>query len=137
MSDLTKLVTPLVWDKHPDAGHDPECNEHYGGGQNNLAGQNEYAVYPHPCAIGYFVLDVMGNRCDEDFSSVEAAKAAAQADYTARIIAALDPEALQAVVQHEVSIFFGPDAEKNKRASWRGVMRKVKAALAEIEGEKE
>jgi hypothetical protein len=43
-------------------------------------------------------------------------------------------EALQAVGQHEASIFFGPDAEKNKRASWRGVMRKVKAALAEIEG---
>jgi hypothetical protein len=46
-------------------------------------------------------------------------------------------EALLAVAQHEVSIFWGPDAEKNERASWRGVMRKVKAALAEIEGEKE
>jgi hypothetical protein len=45
-------------------------------------------------------------------------------------------EALRAVAQHEASIFFGPDAEKNRRASWRGVMRKVKAALAEIEGEK-
>ena len=45
-------------------------------------------------------------------------------------------EVLQAVAQHEASIFFGPDAEKNRRASWRGVMRKIKAALAEIEGEK-
>jgi chromosome segregation ATPase len=45
-------------------------------------------------------------------------------------------EALRAVEQHEVSVFWGVDAEKNKRASWRGVMRKVKAALAEIEGEK-
>jgi hypothetical protein len=44
-------------------------------------------------------------------------------------------EALQAVVQHEASIFWGVDAEKNKRASWRGVMRKIKATLAEIEGE--
>ena len=43
-------------------------------------------------------------------------------------------EALRAVAQHEASIFFGLDAEKNRRASWRGVMRKVKAALAEIEG---
>jgi guanylate kinase len=43
-------------------------------------------------------------------------------------------EALRAVAQHEASIFFGPDAEKNRRASWRGVMRKVKAALAKIEG---
>jgi chromosome segregation ATPase len=45
-------------------------------------------------------------------------------------------EALRAVAQHEASIFFGLDAEKNRRASWRGVMRKVKAALSEIEGEK-
>ena len=43
-------------------------------------------------------------------------------------------EALRAVAQHEASFFFGPDAEKNRRASWRGAMRKVKAALAEIEG---
>jgi hypothetical protein len=98
MTDLSKLVKPLVWQKHPDADHDPECNEHYGGGQNNLAGQNEYAVYPHPCAIGYFVLDVMGNRCDEDFPSIKAAKAAAQADYTARILAALDADAVAALI---------------------------------------
>jgi hypothetical protein len=45
-------------------------------------------------------------------------------------------EALKAVAQHEVSIFWGPDAEKNERASWRGVMRKVKAALAYVEGSK-
>jgi hypothetical protein len=45
-------------------------------------------------------------------------------------------EALRAVKQHEVSVFWGVDAEKNRRASWRGVMRKVKAALAEIEEEK-
>jgi hypothetical protein len=43
-------------------------------------------------------------------------------------------EGLHAVVQHEASTFFGPDGEKNKRASWRGVMRKVRATLAEIKG---
>jgi hypothetical protein len=53
---------------------------------------------------------------------------------TAKLAKAVD--GLQAVAQHEVSIFWGPDAEKNERASWRGVMRKVKAALAKIEGEK-
>jgi hypothetical protein len=83
-------VKPLVWDRHPDADHDAACNEHYGGGQNNLAGQNEYAIYPHPCAIGYFVLDVMGNRCADDFQTVESAKAAAQDDYEARILAAIE-----------------------------------------------
>jgi hypothetical protein len=44
-------------------------------------------------------------------------------------------EGLEAMVQHEASTFFGPDGEKNKRASWRGVMRKVRATLAEIKGE--
>ena len=44
-------------------------------------------------------------------------------------------EGLHTVVQHEASTFFGPDGEKNKRASWRGVMRKVRATLAEIKGE--
>jgi hypothetical protein len=98
MTDLKGLVKPLVWDKHPDADFLPDCNEHYGGGQDNLAGQNEYAIYPHPCASGYFVLDVMGNRCDEDFPSVEAAKAAAQADYEARILAALDLAKVETLV---------------------------------------
>jgi len=45
-------------------------------------------------------------------------------------------EGLHAVVQHEASTFFGPDGEKNKRASWRGVMRKVRTTLAEIKGER-
>ena len=44
-------------------------------------------------------------------------------------------EGLHAVVQHEASTFFGSDGEKNKRASWRGVMRKVRATLAKIKGE--
>lgn len=83
-------VMPLVWDSHPDAKHDPSCDEHYGGGQNNMAGVNEYAIYPHPCALGVFVLDVMGNRCDEDFATVDAAKGAAQADYEARIMSAFE-----------------------------------------------
>ena len=44
-------------------------------------------------------------------------------------------EGLHAVVQHEASTFFGPDGEKNKRASWRGVMRKVRATLEKLKGE--
>jgi len=52
---------------------------------------------------------------------------------TAKLAKAVD--GLHAVVQHEASTFFGSDGEKNKRASWRGVMRKVRATLAEIKGE--
>lgn len=42
--------------------------------------------------------------------------------------------ALRAVQCHEASNFWGADAEKSRRASWRGVMRKVKATLAKIGG---
>ena len=54
--------------------------------------------------------------------------------YKTKLLLEKAVEALQAVKQHQDSFFFGPDAQKNERASWRGVMRKVKAALAEIEG---
>ena len=38
-------------------------------------------------------------------------------------------EALEAVLRHEASNFHGPDAEKNRRASWRGVIRQVRNAI--------
>lgn len=40
-------------------------------------------------------------------------------------------EAVNALLQHEASSFFGPDEGKHKRASWRGVIRKARAALGE------
>ena len=45
-------------------------------------------------------------------------------------------ERLRAVVdlllQHDASTFFGPDGEKSKRASYRGVIRKAKKVYAEL-----
>ena len=38
---------------------------------------------------------------------------------------------VDALLQHEASTFFGPEAEKHVRASWRGVIRKARAALGE------
>lgn len=38
-------------------------------------------------------------------------------------------KALMAFEQHEASHFRGPDAEKNRRQSYRGVKRAVRAAL--------
>lgn len=38
--------------------------------------------------------------------------------------------ALEAVQQHGRSTFMGPDGEKNRRASWRGVNRQIDKALA-------
>lgn len=72
-------VKKLEWDKNS------EKEEWYGGAQNELVGINEYNIFAHPCATGLFVLDVMGNRCEEDFTSVETAKAAAQSDFERRV----------------------------------------------------
>jgi hypothetical protein len=89
-----------------------------------------------------------GRMIADRFEALRAALTAAlaRADAAEAALAAADPladprvqalvEALKAVAQHEVSVFWGPDAEKNERASWRGVMRKVKAALAYVDGEK-
>ena len=68
---------------------------------------------------------------DTDFWHCEAADRIEA--LTAKLAKAV--EGLHAVVQHEASTFFGSDGEKNKRASWRGVMRKVRATLATIKGE--
>lgn len=38
--------------------------------------------------------------------------------------------AAQLLLQHEASAFWGEDAEKNRRRSYKGVIRKVRAALA-------
>ena len=40
---------------------------------------------------------------------------------------------LDALIQHEASSFFGPEGEKHKRASYRGVIRKAKKARAALE----
>ena len=40
--------------------------------------------------------------------------------------------AVDALLQHEASSFFGPDEGKHKRASWRGVIRKAKKARAAL-----
>jgi hypothetical protein len=82
MTDLNKLVKPLVW--------------HQSGGTHIMDGES------HTVPTGYSVryadengwkwstpLGAYGWECNPSL-----AKAAAQADYTARIFAALDPEAL-------------------------------------------
>ncbi len=43
-------------------------------------------------------------------------------------------EIVGAVEQHDNSNFYGPDADKNRRASWRGVMRKIKTSRRAREG---
>lgn len=52
---------------------------------------------------------------------------------SAKLAKAVDT--LAAVDRHEKSAFFGVDWEKNKRTSWRGVLRKVRAVIKEITGD--
>ena len=94
MTDLSKLVKPLVW---------TEVEVDRGDGSTDLTGGLE-ADSP----FGAFVIDLgWGSDCyywsiqspegddlGSNFEDALYAKAAAQADYTARVISALDPEAL-------------------------------------------
>lgn len=41
---------------------------------------------------------------------------------------------VDALLQHDASSFWGADAEKNRRASLRGVIRKAKKVRAALEG---
>ena len=87
MTDLNKLVKPLVWRECGDTDGVPEWEANSLIGQYRVTyimmGLESYRVYGGS-------VSPLPQRYQEDFL----AKAAAQADYTARIIAALDPEAL-------------------------------------------
>lgn len=68
-------------------------------------------------------LDVM----DENEVLAAANRIEAQAAEIERLNAVVD-----ALLQHDASTFWGPDGEKNKRASYRGVIRKAKKARAAL-----
>lgn len=81
-ADLEKLVKPLVWEGHSD---------HVRAGDHGVMptygqGPKDFLMYRGSKMLGYF-------------DTIEAAKAAAQADYARRIAAALDPDAVAAMVQ--------------------------------------
>ena len=91
--DLTGLVKPLVW-------WEP-------------ASQNNF-THGARCALGTYYVHVDGGRhqawletfdsnreiwCGEVCGSVDSAKAAAQADYTARVLASIDTDAIAELVR--------------------------------------
>jgi len=41
-------------------------------------------------------------------------------------------ETLRRVEEHDRAAFSGPDADKNKRSSWRGIMRRLRADLKRL-----
>jgi hypothetical protein len=81
--DMTRLVAPLVWECGDNITRSVDCFEAVDG----FGGL-------------YTVVDGQWRGSEKWVSceNTEAAKAAAQADYAARIIAALDPAALAAIL---------------------------------------
>jgi hypothetical protein len=75
-------VKPLRWDNHPD---DAEWYS-YDHGYYQIS---DYIIYRSPASMSAWCLKVRGHLLDEDFSSPESAKAAAQADYEQRISSAI------------------------------------------------
>jgi hypothetical protein len=75
-------IKPLEWDKHPD---EDEWFSH----DHGLYDVSEYLVYKSPVSTTAWCLKVRGILLDEDFLGPDAAKAAAQSDYEARIRSAL------------------------------------------------
>lgn len=83
MADLSKFVKPLVWELFWDQSK----------GHREQAIAFDYIPYNVSEEGWWFPLGRL-NKC----GGLEAAKAAAQADYTARILSALDVEALEAAM---------------------------------------
>jgi hypothetical protein len=113
MSDLSKLVKPLVWRGCGDTDGVPEWEA------NSLIGQ--YSVRYVIPLTAYHVYGGWVSPLPLRYRDDDLAKAAAQADYTARVISALDPEALAKIRADALR-------EAAERAQNRWAIRKEHAA---------
>jgi len=127
MTDFSKLVKPLVWLPDSMKGSYPDrlrAGMPGGVGDYSVAGsrkQDKWQWFRN----GHFVY---GHHHHAPMP-LEAAQAAAQADYTARILAALDTDAIEGLVEALAEISrIGPNSPYGEIA---------RAALAKIKGEKE
>ena len=84
MTDLSKLVRPLVWERHP---------------MGWVAGAMLGPAYIIDIRMKDRMMFVKGINPSPQFDTLDAAKAAAQADYTARILAAIDTDEVKALVE--------------------------------------
>jgi hypothetical protein len=109
MSDLSKLVKPLVWARGIVDYAKP------------MPGMKYVACSTTPHGCWSWWLDDAHSSTRTDERDEAHAKAAAQADYTARIIAALDPEALAKIRADALR-------EAAERAQNRWAIRKEHAA---------
>lgn len=83
MTDLSNLVKPLVWEHHP---------------MGYIAAPPTGRPYIIDIRAKGRVFFIKGMEPPPKVDTLEAAKSAAQADYTARILAALDPDAVAAML---------------------------------------
>jgi hypothetical protein len=94
---LARCVKPLEWESLDDTGR-------FWRAPAPLFGNIRVEAYGDPYRIAYSVPGFSDTFTEGEFDTPEAAKAAAQADYTSRILAALDMDALA----QEVEAMVGP-----------------------------
>jgi len=128
MIDLSKIVKPLVWLPDSMRGSYPDrlrASTPSGFGDYSVAGsrkQDKWQWFRN----GHFV----DGHHHHAPMPLEAAKAAAQADYTARILAALDTEAIEARADLDAALAPAQPAPSD----WNAVIEAAKRLLALHDG---
>lgn len=118
---LHGLVMPLKWFLRGYGFHAAES-------QVGMYYTTEYAGMSHP-----FKLDCVGRNSAEMFDTIEAAKTAAQADYAARIIAALNPDAVAAMLAEAEQRGRDEERERAKSLVWT-LGHEIRSAMLVDEG---
>ena len=126
MTDLADIVKPLVWSKR-DEPNERSIAADCSWGRYKIVDRGEYGLGVYSPRSG----PTMGY-----FENVREAKSAAQADYTRRVLAALDTDALLALIAEEkqklVNVAVaeyslhhpneGPDERAGRGSAVRGMM---------------
>jgi len=109
-------VKPLVWENHP---------------MGWIAAPPTGQAYIIDVRIKGRVMFIKGMNPPPKFSDLEAAKAAAQADYEARILAAIDVQP----DPRELTVWYGKMPESNGRENWTAILRpKYKVTGVDLNG---
>lgn len=95
---MTVKVKPLVWGKHPDA------DEYYSPVFSRYGAEMGCYIVSCDSTGADWLVYINRNMMDEYHPTIEAAKAAAQADYEARILAAIEAPDTPAAVQETAMV---------------------------------
>lgn len=132
MTDLSRLVRPLVW----NGSGEPEPWENFGWEQYTRSAAGTYRVFFRHGVWRAVIHCLDRAHFIGEADTLDAAKAAAQADYTARILAALDADALAALVEAGCNLRNAADAiaETENNGAADAAIAAWDAALARVKG---